>query len=86
MRRDTTAAISGVIEDQDHNGIPEAVVYVIGFGEETTLTDRKGSFRLRAHAADGQQIQVHIEKKGYRPVDQWHLAGDSSAVFVLDRR
>ena len=80
-QRDSSAAVTGMVEDGSGHAIQGAVVSLAG--GSSTQTSETGNFTLVAHAAPGQPVTLHIEKKGYQPVDQMHLAGSDAAVVVL---
>ena len=63
-----------------------ATVSIFGHGQEAVKTGEGGSFVLAAHAADDQQVQLHVEMTGYKPANQWHRAGGVPAAIYLDRR
>jgi len=74
--------VGGIVEDNSHNGLPEALVSAVG-SNETVTTASGGGFTIPAHAPVGKQILLHAEKKGYVSTDQYHEAGDGSAILVL---
>ena len=81
---DETAHVRGMVQDSAGRAVSGALVSVVGYGETFTTKD-DGSFVLAAHAAEGQQVQLHVEKQGYHPVNQWCPAGKTPATLVLER-
>lgn len=81
-----TARIIGMIEDEGQSAIVGATVSVIGYDSEAEITRSSGNFSLPAHAADGQQVQLHAEKTGYRSANSWCPAGDTPCVIQLQRQ
>jgi len=84
LQKDTAANVRGLVVDESGGAVAGARVSIAG--HDGVLTDGSGGFLLLAHAAEGQQILLHIEKDGYRPLEQWHLAGDEPAHLTLSRR
>lgn len=84
LHRDTTARIRGLVVDESGVVVAGARVSIAGHDSVTT-TDESGGFLLPANAADGQQILIHVEKAGYRPLEQWHLAGNEPVHLTLIR-
>jgi hypothetical protein len=80
-----SAKVIGIIEDDQQSAIAGANVSVIGYDAEAETTKASGSFSLPAHAADGQQVQLHAEKSGYRAATSWCPAGDSPCTIQLQR-
>ncbi len=85
LASDRTAKVLGIVEDDKQSAIAGATVSVIGYDSEAVETKSSGSFSLPAHAADGQQVQLHAEKSGYRAANQWCPAGDSPCSILLQR-
>ena len=87
LTQDTSATVRGiVIEAASGQAISGALVSVIGYGTEALRTGEDGSFVLPAHAAEGQQVQLRVEKQGYNPVTLWHPAGKIAVEILLERR
>ncbi len=80
-----SAAVRGLVEDASGKAQPDVLVMIAGYGTEAVRTAADGSFALAAHASEGQQVQLHAEKRGYKPLDQWHPAGSEPATLVLER-
>ncbi len=79
------ANVIGIVEDDTQTAIADANVSVIGYGGEAQVTKASGNFSLPAHAADGQQVQVHAEKAGYHSANAWCPAGDTPCTILLQR-
>ena len=84
MRAPTDAAVKGTVVDARQRGVAGARVTIVGHSE-VAVTDANGGFTLPSHAANGQMVQLRVEKEGYNPVLQGHPAGDTAAVIVIDR-
>ena len=83
LAQDTSAEVGGIIVDANHRSIAGVRVSVVGFSTEAVTTDTSGGFRLQAHAADNQQVEIHAEKLGYDSVDVFQLAGDLRMTIVM---
>lgn len=84
LEKDTSAAIRGMVVDPSGRAVSGVRVSVVGYGSEAATTDEDGSFELAAHASPGQQVQLHAEKEGFEPTNQWHPAGHSPVTITLD--
>ena len=85
MANERKANVIGIVEDDRQSAISGATVSVIGYGTEAEVTKDSGNFSLPAHAADGQQVQMHAEKTGYRSANAWCPAGDTPCTILLQR-
>ena len=83
VKQDLSAPVSGMVEDNEGHSLQGATVSLPGGA--STVTSQSGSFTLEAHAAAGQPVTLHVEKQGYEPTDQSHLAGTEPATIVLRR-
>jgi Carboxypeptidase regulatory-like domain len=79
------ATVRGIILDESGNALEGVRVSVVGSEGEAVTTGPGGQFVLPAHAADGQQVQIHAEKPGYRSITQFHPAGSFPATLSLER-
>jgi hypothetical protein len=84
LAQDSSAVVRGQVLDASGRAIAGARVNVSGFGQESVTTQTDGGFVLPAHAAKGQQVQLHAEKGGYAAVNQGHPAGTTAVTIVLD--
>jgi hypothetical protein len=75
------ATVTGLVEDDRGRAIPGATVSVLG--GESAETAANGSFTLKTNTAVGQMVRLHVEKSGYRAVDQEHPAGREPVTVVL---
>lgn len=80
-----SATVQGIVLDGAGKALEGVRVSVIGHEGEAVSTGPGGQFVLPAHAADGQQVQLHAEKDGYEAVTQFHPAGAFPATIVLER-
>lgn len=85
LANDRSAKVMGIVEDEKQASIAGAMVSVIGYDSEAVETKSSGSFSLPAHVADGQQVQLHVEKSGFQAANQWCPAGDSPCSIQLQR-
>ena len=85
LANDRSAKVMGIVEDEKQAAIVGAKVSVIGYDKEAVDTKSSGNFSLPAHVADGQQVQLHAEKSGFKAADQWCPAGDSPCSIQLPR-
>ena len=85
LTSDRTANVIGIVQDEKQSAIAGAMVSVIGYDSEAVETKGSGGFSLPAHAADGQQVQLHAEKAGYQAANQWCPAGDDPCSIQLQR-
>jgi hypothetical protein len=86
LAADVSADIAGVVVDEENRGIAGALVFVVGHDEEAVTTSETGGFRLAAHRADGQQVQLRAQREGYQSVTMWHQAGSTPVTLRLERQ
>ncbi len=86
LDKDTSAFVRGIVIDESGKVIEGAHVSIVGYGPEGVTTKQDGNFALAAHAAEGEQVQLHVERDGFGAVNQWHPAGDEPATVVLRRK
>ena len=84
LQRDLSAQLQGIVVDSSNRAIAGARVFLVGFESEATSSGPSGGFILPAHAAEGQQAQLHVEKQGYSAVTEFHPAGHTTVSIVLD--
>jgi hypothetical protein len=86
--KDTSASVSGRVLDGQGGGVEGARVSVTGYENEGVITPVGGKFVLPAHAAYayGKDILLHVEKAGFKPVDQWGRAGDAENPIVVEKQ
>jgi hypothetical protein len=77
--------IRGQVVDARGNAITGARVWVVGYGSEGITTPSDGNFQLASHKAIKQQVELHAEKPGYRPVNQFHPAGVDPVTLMLQK-
>lgn len=86
MTMDTEkVTIGGIVQDRSGRAVAGATVTVAGHGDEKVTTDDTGSFTLKAHAAVGQKVLLHAEKKAAGVANEYHVAGPDPAILVLKR-
>ena len=87
LARDSSGTIRGIVIDSVSNeAIVGARVSVVGYESEAVVTQAGGNFQLPAHAAKGQQVRLHWERKGYVADSTDHPAGDFPATLTLHRK
>jgi hypothetical protein len=85
VARDRSARVRGTVVTREMKALDGVYVSVSGYpGERVTTVG--GGFDLPAHAASGQQVQLHAEIPGYKPSSLWVPAGDTAVTIVLERR
>jgi hypothetical protein len=84
LAADLSAMVRGIVQDGAGNALEGVRVSVVGHEGEAVTTGPGGQFVLPAHAADGQQVQLHAEKASYAAVTQFHPAGDFPATLILE--
>ena len=83
---DRSAIIRGTVVDESGQALAGARVSVMGFDGEAVTTGAGGEFVLSAHAADGQQVRLRINKQGYELLEQFQMAGSFPARLRLQRQ
>jgi len=86
LQKETSTYIRGIVTDESGRSVAGARVSVIGHEGGSVVTQETGNFLLPAHAAEGQQIQLRVEKKLYEVVTQWHPAGSEPATVVIEKK
>jgi hypothetical protein len=84
LEPDTSARVSGIVVDGSGKAIAGVRVSVVGYEDEVIVIKEGGNFSLPAHAAEGQIVQLHFEKKGYRAVNDDYPAGRTAIRVVLE--
>jgi hypothetical protein len=84
LARVESAVVRGIVVDASNRAIAGAKVSIVGYGSEQITTAGDGGFQLPAHGASGQVVRLHVEKDGYKAVEQDHPAGGISATVVLE--
>jgi hypothetical protein len=69
--------------DAQKNAIQGVRVNIVGYEDDAVITPEGGNFFLPAHVALGEDVMLHAEKKGFKSVDQYHLAGDEPVTIML---
>ncbi len=78
--------VRGMVEDESGAALAGARVTIVGYPEEAFITKEDGQFVLPAHKATGQLVEIHVEAKGFKPVNTHHFAGNHPATIRLERR
>lgn len=81
--RDTSAEVYGQVTDMKGRAVPDAFVFVVGYKSEAIKTKEDGNFKLPAHAAVDQFVEVVAEKPGIGVGRLNHRAGDIPLRLVL---
>jgi len=85
LAADRSARIHGMVLGEGGQALADARVWVVGQAGEPATTGLDGGFELAAHAAEGQQVLLHVERAGYAPLERYHPAGEHPATLVLER-
>jgi hypothetical protein len=90
MRRDTSAHLKGVVEDETRRPIAGARVSVwsaAGAEQEVqeTITNERGQFEMAANAATKEQVEVKAEKAGFKNWRRWEPAGELLKIVLVRR-
>jgi hypothetical protein len=80
-----STTVRGIVLDEAGNALEGVRVSIVGHEGEAISTGFAGQFVLPAHAADGQQVQLHAEKAEYEPITQFHPAGAFPANLTLEK-
>ncbi|MFL6260537.1 MAG: carboxypeptidase-like regulatory domain-containing protein [Thermoanaerobaculia bacterium] len=80
----TSAKVRGIVLNGAGKALEGVQVSVVGYEEGAVTTGPSGQFVLAAHAADGQQVQLHAEKDGYGAITQFQPAGTFPAMLILE--
>jgi hypothetical protein len=83
LKANGNATVSGLVEDNAGHSVPGATVTALG--GESGVTTPNGTFSVKTNAAAGQQVRLHVEKDGYRAVDQDHPAGREPVTIVIEK-
>jgi hypothetical protein len=81
----TDANIRGTVVDTNQKHVSGVLVEVVGYSTEGVTTKDDGGFVLAAHCAEGEQVQLHAQKAGYKATYQTHSAGDNPATLIMKR-
>jgi hypothetical protein len=84
--KEKSAGVRGVVRDGSNRAVAGAHVTAEGYEGEAVTTSAEGGFAFPAHWAPGEQVDLHVEGKGIKPVDQGHPAGDEPATIIVDRK
>lgn len=82
LHDDDTAKIAGTVLDETGRRVKGATVYVVGHESEGKPTDDSGYFELKAHKAEGQQVELHAESHG-KSADAYRPAGHDLVELQL---
>jgi hypothetical protein len=85
LERDTSAKVRGQVVDSRGRAVAGARVSVAGYEAEAVIIKEGGNFELPAHAAVGQLVRLHAEKRGYGVADLHRQAGNEPAILQLKR-
>jgi hypothetical protein len=85
LTSDRSALVRGEIKGPNGTVLSGAYVFVVGYDSERMKTGPDGGFALRAHAANGQMLKLHVEAKGFTPYEGLQMAGDTAISIVLGR-
>jgi len=82
MNRRANVMVSGTVKNASGEVVEHATVSISGH-KEHMFTTETGWFELPAHATTGEEITIHVEKRGFDPTNQLHRLGPTPATVVL---
>jgi hypothetical protein len=80
-----SAQIRGTVWDESSRAVSGARVSVDGYGQEAVTTGPDGNFVLPAHKANGQDVLLHVDRTGYKPLHLLCQAGNAPVTLTLER-
>lgn len=83
LGRSLDATVTVLVEDENGLCIDGATVLILG-GDSGT-TNANGTFTLKANAATGQIVRIHVQKSGYTAVDRDIAAGDALTLTLTSQ-
>jgi hypothetical protein len=83
LASDRTAGLRGIVEDEARHAL--AGVRISVSGANMVVTELDGTFVIPPFTAPSRRVRLHAEKPGFRPMDQYHAAGDTPATILLER-
>jgi hypothetical protein len=84
LELDTSAKVRGQVVDSHGRAVIGARVSVVGYEADAVITKEGGNFELPAHAAAGQVIRLHAEKRGYGVADLYQrVSGDPVPLKLM---
>jgi hypothetical protein len=79
--------VRGIVVGPDRYAVANAIVSVVGYGEEAKPTNGSGGFELPSHAQKGEKISLHAEKPPFEPADlPEYEVGSEPAKLVLGKQ
>ena len=84
LQHDRSAHVRGQVLDNRGFPVGGAHVNIAGYSDGT-VTDSSGQFEVPAHAADGEQVELHVFKNKFRSVSEWAQAGGQPVTIALGR-
>jgi hypothetical protein len=84
LKRSGELPVRGIVEDSGGNSIPNALVSVVGYGQDAVFTGGSGNFELPSHAKADETISLHAEKPGFKPASIPNFkVGSGTATLTL---
>jgi hypothetical protein len=84
LEHDRSAHIRGQVLNKRGYPVDGAQVNIAGYSDGAT-TDSSGQFDVPAHAADGEQVELHVFKNKLGSVSAWEQAGGQPVTVDLGR-
>ncbi len=84
FKTDSSAQVSGTVEDKAGHPVVGALVWVGSHDAEAVTTGAGGGFTLAAHAAQNETVRLHVKKDGMAPLAQDQPAG-GTVTLQLER-
>jgi hypothetical protein len=85
LELDTSAKVRGQVVDSRGRAVIGARVSVVGYEADAVITKDGGNFELPAHAAAGQDVRLHAEKRGYGVADLYQLVSGDPVILQLKK-
>ena len=87
MQKAGELPVRGIVLDPSLYAVANAIVSVVGYGEEAKPTNGNGGFELPSHAQKGEKVSLHAEKPPFEPADlPEYEVGSQPAKLVLRRQ
>jgi hypothetical protein len=85
LELDTSAKVRGQVVDSRGRAVIGARVSVVGYEADAVITKEGGNFELPAHAAAGQDVRLHAEKRGYGVADLYRRVSGDPVMLQLKK-
>ena len=85
-RSDNLLIVGTVVDETTHSGVGQARVSLVGTSDYY-LSEDNGNFRFDAthKARRSERVRLHVEKNGYRSIDETIAVPSEDVVLVLSK-